>query len=295
MNGRKDLSAVSQGTVESIVEMPLTELYPFPGSPFIVRDDEAMRETAKSVMELGVLVPAIVRPREGGGFEIIAGHRRKQACELAGMKTMPVIIRDLDLDSATIMLVDSNVQREQILPSERAKAYKMRLEAMKRQAELGNATAPNHSAHFRSDDAVGKAGGISGDTVRNYISLNNLVPELMQMVDERKISLTPAYQIASLTEQEQHLLLDTMESEQTTPSVSQAQRMKKLSQSRNLNEDTMLDIMMEQKKPEGYSITLSGDKVRRYFPKSYTPAQMEEIIYRLLEHWQQNTRKSKMK
>ena len=206
-----------------------------------------------------------------------------------------VIIRALDPDSATIMLVDSNIQREQILPSERAKAYKMRLEAVRRQGKRLESAAPNNSAHFRSDDAVGNADGVSGDTVRNYIALNNLVPELMQMVDEKKISLTPAYQIASLTETEQRLLVETIDSEQATPSVSQAQRMKKLSQRGELNEDAMLDIMMERKKPEGYSITLSGDKVRRYFPKSFTPAQMEEVIYKLLEHWQQNTHKSSTK
>ena len=295
MNEKNDLNSADQKLSETIVEMPLTELHPFPGNPFIVRDDEAMRDTAKSVKELGILVPAIVRPREGGGYEIIAGHRRKQACELAGKKTMPVIIRALDPDSATIMLVDSNIQREQILPSERAKAYKMRLEAVRRQGKRLESAAPNNSAHFRSDDAVGNADGVSGDTVRNYIALNNLVPELMQMVDEKKISLTPAYQIASLTETEQRLLVETIDSEQATPSVSQAQRMKKLSQRGELNEDAMLDIMMERKKPEGYSITLSGDKVRRYFPKSFTPAQMEEVIYKLLEHWQQNTHKSSTK
>ena len=292
MNGNNDLHSADRKPSERIVEIPLTELHPFPGNPFLVRDDEAMRDTAKSVKELGILVPAIVRPREGGGYEIIAGHRRRQACELAGLKSMPVIIRDLDQDSAIIMLVDSNVQREQILPSERARAYKMRLEAVKRQGKRVDLTSPNNSARFRSDDLIGQAEGVSGDTVRNYIALNNLVPELMQMVDEKKISLTPAYQIASLTESEQQLLVETIESEQTTPSVSQAQRMKKLSQSGELNEDTMLDIMMEQKKPEGYSITLAGDKVRSYFPKSYTPAQIEATIYRLLELWQKRRQRS---
>ena len=170
MNEKNDLNSADQKLSETIVEMPLTELHPFPGNPFIVRDDEAMRDTAKSVKELGILVPAIVRPREGGGYEIIAGHRRKQACELAGKKTMPVIIRALDPDSATIMLVDSNIQREQILPSERAKAYKMRLEAVRRQGKRLESAAPNNSAHFRSDDAVGNADGVSGDTVRNYIA-----------------------------------------------------------------------------------------------------------------------------
>ena len=235
---------------EVVVQIPLSELHPFPDHPFQVREDASMQETAESVKEYGVLVPAPARPREDGGYELIAGHRRKHACELAGLATMPVIVRDIDRDAATIIMVDSNLQRENILPSERAKAYKMKMEAIKRQGARTDLTSPKISAKFRSDDEVGQDAGVSGDTIRNYIALTQLVPELQQMVDEKKIALSPAYQLAALTPKEQGLLLETIDSEQTTPSLSQAQRMKKLSQSGELNEDTMLSIMMEQKKPE---------------------------------------------
>ena len=275
---------------ERIISLPLDQLHPFPNRPYGIREDQAMQDTMDSVKQNGVVVPAIVRPRAEGGYEIIAGHRRKLASEQAGFSEMPCIIRNLTDDEAIIQLVDSNAQREDVLPSERAKAYKMRLEAIKRTAgrprkDLSE-NAPNNSANFRSDDEVGTVDGISGDTVRNIISLNNLVPELMQMVDEKKISRTPAYQLAALTEPEQRVLLDTIDSEQATPSVSQAQRIRKLSQIGELNEDSMLQIMMEQKKPQDFSITLPMNKLRKYFPKSYTPARMEETIYKLLEAWQ---------
>ena len=216
---------------EVVVQIPLSELHPFPDHPFQVREDASMQETAESVKEYGVLVPALARPREDGGYELIAGPRRKHACELAGLATMPVIVRDIDRDAATIIMVDSNLQRENILPSERAKAYKMKMEAIKRQGARTDLTSPKISAKFRSDDEVGQDAGVSGDTIRNYIALTQLVPELQQMVDEKKIALSPAYQIASLTPKEQGLLLETIDSEQATPSLSQAQRMKKLSQS----------------------------------------------------------------
>lgn len=190
---------------EVVVRLPLADLYPFPDHPFQVRDDEEMRETIQSVKEYGVIVPAIVRPREEGGYEIVAGHRRKYACEQAGLDTMPVLIRNLDRDAATIIMVDSNLQRENILPSERAKAYKMKLEAIKRQGARNDLTSPKISAKLRSDDEIGQQMGVSGDTVRNYISLTNLVPELMQMVDEKKIALSPAYQIAALKPEEQQM------------------------------------------------------------------------------------------
>ena len=269
-----------------MVRLPLTDLYPFPDHPFQVRDDEEMRETIQSVKEYGVIVPAIVRPREEGGYEIVAGHRRKYACEQAGLDTMPVLIRNLDRDAATIIMVDSNLQRENVLPSERANAYKMKMEAIKRQGARTDLTSPKISAKFRSDDEIGQEAGVSGDTIRNYIALTQLVPELQQMVDEKKIALSPAYQIAALTPKEQGLLLETIDSEQATPSLSQAQRMKKLSQSGELNEDTMLSIMMEQKKPEKNDITLSGEKLRKYFPRSYTPFQIENTIFKLLDAWQ---------
>ena len=213
---------------EMVVPIPLTELHPFPNHPFKVRDDEAMKETTESVKEYGVLTPAIVRPREEGGYEIVAGHRRKRACELAGLTALPALVRNLDDDTATILMVDSNIQRENILPSERAQAYKMKLETIKRRGARTDLTSPNNSAKLRSDDEIGAAMGMSGDTVRNYISLTQLVPELQQMVDDKKIAVTPAYQIAALKPEEQALLVETMESEQATPSVSQAQRMKKL-------------------------------------------------------------------
>lgn len=265
--------------------MPLADLHPFPNHPYGIREDQAMQDTVDSVKANGVVVPAIVRPRAEGGYEIVAGHRRKLASEQAGLSDMPCIVRNLTDDEAIIQLVDSNAQREDVLPSERAKAYKMRLEAIKRQGARTDLTAPNLSAKFRSDDKVGSTEGISGDTVRNIISLTNLVPELMQMVDDKKIALTPAYQISNLTEPEQRLLLETIDSEQATPSVSQAQRMRKLSQAGELNEDNMLEIMMEQKKPESFNIIIPMDKLRKYFPKSYSPAKMEETIFKLLDQW----------
>ncbi len=275
--------------MEQIICIPLGELHHFPNHPYSIREDQAMQDTVDSVKQTGIIVPAIVRPRAEGGYEIVAGHRRKLASERAGFTDMPCIVRNLTDDEAIIQLVDSNAQREDVLPSERAKAYKMRLEAIKRTAgsppRQAQENMPNNSANSRSDDEVGNTDGISGDTVRNIISLNNLVPELMQMVDDKKISLTPAYQIAALTEPEQRILLETMDSEQATPSVSQAQRMRKLSQTGELNEDNMLQIMMEQKKPSNFSIKIPLDKLRKYFPKSYSPARMEETIFKLLDQW----------
>lgn len=275
---------------EVVRQIPLTELHPFPYHPFKIRDDESMRETAESIKEYGVLVPALARPRKKGGYELIAGHRRKYCCELAGLETMPVIVRDIDKDTATIIMVDSNLQRENILPSERAQAYKMKLDAIKRRAgrpaKGEKRNSPKISANFRSDDEIGTDAGVSGDTIRNYISLTQLVPELQQMVDDKKIALTPAYQLASLTPEEQKFLLITIDSEQATPSLSQAQRMKKLSQDGKLNEDTMLEIMIEPKKAEKENVTLSGSKLRKYFPRSYTPLQIETTIFKLLDAWQ---------
>ena len=239
---------------EVVEQIPLSELHPFPDHPFQVRDDDAMQETAESIKTYGILVPALARPREDGGYELIAGHRRKHACELAGLTTMPVIVRDIDRDAATIIMVDSNLQRENILPSERAKAYKMKLDAIRRKAgrpaKGEKENLPQLAANFRADDEVAKDAGISGDTVRRYIRLTELSPELQQMVDEKKIAMTPAVEISYLKPEEQKMLLTAMDSEQATPSLSQAQRMKKLSREGGLNDDSMLDIMMEQKKPE---------------------------------------------
>ena len=261
------------------------QLHPHPLSPFGIRDDPSMMELVESVKQFGVLVPAIARPREDGSYELIAGHRRQKACELAGLDSMPVIVMNLDDNDAIIQMVESNIQRENILPSERAKAYKLKMEALKRQGARSDLTSPKISAKFRSDDSVGDEAGVSGDTVRNYIALNNLIPELMEMVDEKRIALSPAYQIAALPKESQEQLLDTIESEQATPSLSQAQRLRKLSQAGELNEDTMLSIMMEQKKPERNDITLSGDKLKKYFPRSYSPKRIEETIFKLLDAW----------
>ncbi len=271
--------------LERLQYIPLTELYPFPDHPFSVKDDDSMKETVESVKERGVLTPAIVRPREGGGYEIVAGHRRKRACELAGLDAMPAIVRDLDRDSAIIVMVDTNIQRENISPMEKARALKMKMEALKRQGARTDLTSPKFSAKFRSDDEIGAEMGMSGDTVRNMISLTQLVPELQQMVDGGKIAMTPAYQIAALKPEEQSLLVETIESEQATPSLSQAQRMKKLSQSGKLDEDSMLSIMSEEKKPEVDKIVLTTDTLRKYFPRSYTPRQMQDTIIKLLEQW----------
>ena len=280
-------------SAETITRIPLKDLRPSPLSPYAVRDDEAMRILAESVRTCGILTPAIVRPADGG-YEIVSGHRRKYACELAGFDEMPCIVRELDNNEAVIQMVDANAQREEVLPSERAKAYQLRLEAIKRQGQRTDLTSAesfsklNRSAKFRSDDLIGAVCGVSGDTVRNTIKLNNLIPPLMRMVDEKKISLTPAYQIADLTEHEQELLVDTIDSEQATPSVSQAQRMKKLSRDGELNEDTMLEILSAQKKPESMNVVLSGKRLEAYFPRSWTPAKIEATIYRLLDAWQRN-------
>ena len=275
---------------EVIVHLPLSELHPFPENPYAVRDDPAMQATADSIKSYGVLTPAIVRPVADGGYEIISGHRRKYGCELAGFDTMPCIVRNLDDDEAVIQLVDSNAQREDVLPSERAKAYKMRLEAIKRRAGRPSRdrkeNLPQVAANFRSDDEVAKASGISGDTVRRYVRLTELTLPLLQMVDEKKIALTPAVELSYLKPEEQALMVDTIESEQATPSLSQAQRLRRMSEAGTLNEDTMLGIMMEQKKPEKNDITLSVEKLRKYFPRSYTPKQIEETIFKLLDAWQ---------
>ena len=275
---------------EKVTDMPLSELHPFPDHPFQVRDDDAMKETVESIKKYGVLVPAIVRPRADGGYELISGHRRNRACELAGLPTMPVIVRNLDDDAATIIMVDSNIQRENILPSERAKAYKMKLEAMKRQAgrpSLENGGQVGHDLRgIKTRDLIAENSEDSARTIQRYIRLNELTPELQQMVDDKKIAMTPAVELSYLKPEEQTLLLDTIESEQATPSLSQAQRLKKFSAEGHLNEDSMLAIMSEEKKPEKNDLTIKADKLQKYFPKSYTPQQMEQVIIRLLDGWQ---------
>ena len=269
----------------AIAKINLSELHPFPDHPFGVRDDLAMEEMVESIREYGVLVPAIARPREDGGYELISGHRRKHACELAGIDTMPVIVKDIDRNAATIIMVDSNLQRENILPSEKAKAYKMKLEAIKRQGARHDLTSDQVGRKFESADLVAQQSSDSKTQVRRYIRLTELEPELQKMVDEGKIGMTPAVELSYLKPDEQKLLIDTIDSEQATPSLSQAQRMKRLSQEGKLNDDTMLGIMMEQKKPENWNLTLPMDKIKRYFPRSYTPQRMEETIIKLLENW----------
>ena len=276
---------------EKVQEIPLEELHPFPNHPFKVLDDDRMLDTAESIREHGVLVPAIARPRTTGGYELIAGHRRKRGCELAGLATMPVIVRDLDDDAATIIMVDSNIQRESLLPSERAFAYKMKLDAIKRQGARSDLTSLQ-VAQKLSVQKVGDDVGISKDQVRRYIRLTELIPPLLNLVDERKIAFNPAVELSYLKPEEQTILLDAMDSEQATPSLSQAQRLKQFSQQGRLSEDVMCAILSEEKKTEVDRITLSNETLRRYFPRSYTPKQMEETILKLLEGWHRRRQQS---
>ncbi len=272
---------------EKVVEIPLSELHPFKDHPFKVKDDDAMMETADSIRQYGVLVPAIVRPDADGGYELVAGHRRHHASELAGKETLPCIVRDLDDDAATIIMVDSNLQRESLLPSERAFAYKMKLEAVKHQGARTDLTSVQVEQKLSARDRVAQeAGEKSGIQVMRYIRLTELIPPLLDMVDEKKIALSPAYELSFLKPEEQAQLVETMDYEQATPSLSQAQRMKKFSQEGRLTEDVMLAIMSEEKKSELDRVTLTSDTLRKYFPKSYTPKKMEETIIKLLEAWQ---------
>ena len=273
--------------LEKIQEIPLSELHPFKDHPFKVKDDDAMIETADSIKKYGVLVPAIARPLPDGGYELVAGHRRRRASELAGKETMPVIVRDLDDDAATIIMVDSNLQRENLLPSERAFAYKMKLEAIKHQGARTDLTSVQVEQKLSARDQVAKeAGERSGIQVMRSVRLTELIPELLDMVDAKKIAFNPAYELSFLKPDEQQMLVETMDYEQATPSLSQAQRMKKFSQDGKLSEDVMLAIMSEEKKGDLDKVTLSSDTLRKYFPKSYTPAKMQETIIKLLEQWQ---------
>lgn len=274
---------------EKVMEIPLAELHAFEGHPFKVKDDESMLETAESVRQYGVLVPAIARPRAEGGYELIAGHRRHRASELAEKETMPVIVRDLDDDAATIIMVDSNLQRESLLPSERAFAYKMKLDAMKHQGErldLTCAQVGHKSDGKKSRDILAEQVGQSKNQIQRFIRLTELIPPLLDMVDEKKIAFNPAYELSFLTKEEQKTLVETMDYEQATPSLSQAQRMKKFSQEGKLTGDVMLAIMSEEKKSDLDKVTFTSDTLRKYFPKSYTPKKMEETIIKLLEQWQ---------
>ena len=270
---------------EKVQEIPLGELHPFRNHPFKVKDDAAMQDTVDSVREYGVLVPAIARPDPDGGYELIAGHRRHHASELAGKETMPVIIRDLDDDAATIIMVDSNLQREELLPSERAFAYKMKLEALKHQGARTDLTSSQVGTRLRADELIAQQSGESRNQIQRYIRLTELIPTLLDMVDERKIALNPAVELSYLKKEEQTLLLEAMDSEQATPSLSQAQRLKKFSQQKMLSLDVMRAVMSEEKKTDLDRVTLKNETLRKYFPKSYTPKQMEDTIIKLLEGW----------
>lgn len=271
---------------ERVQEIPLDQLKPFKNHPFKVRDDQRMLDTVDSIREYGVLVPAIARPDPEGGYELISGHRRKRGCEMAGLQTMPVIIRDLDDDAAVLVMVDSNIQREELLPSERAFAYKMKLEALKHQGARSDLTSMQ-VAQKLSVQKVGDDAGVSKDQVRRFIRLTELISELLDMVDERKLAFNPAVEVSYLKQDEQRMLLEAMDAEQTTPSLSQAQRLKKFSQEGRLTEEAMSAIMSEEKKSDMDKVTLRSDTLRRYFPKSYTPKQMEQTIIKLLDVWKQ--------
>jgi ParB family chromosome partitioning protein len=279
-------------TQEKVIDIPLTQLHPFKNHPFKVTDDESMLETAESITKHGVLVPVIARPREEGGYELISGHRRKRASELAGKETLPCIVRNLDDDAATIIMVDSNIQRENILPSERVFAYKLKLDAIRRQAGRPSNNSRQVVGNLESAAIVGKDAGESGRQVQRFIRLTELVPELLDMVDTKKIAFNPAVELSYLKPHEQIQLMEAMDMEQATPSLSQAQRLKKYSQDGKLTFDVMTAIMSEDKKGELDKVTLTGDKLKKYFPKSYTPQQMEETIIKLLEGWSRKRQQS---
>ena len=277
--------------VEGLFQLSTSCLTPFSRHPYKVRDDDAMRDMAESVKQYGVLSPAIARPLPDGGYELVSGHRRKRACELAGLETMPVIVRELDDDAAVILVVDSNLQREGLLPSERAFAYKLKLEAIQHQGKRTDLTSRQVVDKLKAADRVGEDVGESARQVQRYIRLTELIPPLLDMVDERKIAFNPAYELSFLKQDEQRLLLDAMDSEQATPSLSQAQRLKQFSQRGELTAEVMRAIMSEEKKPEIDRITIAGDRLRKYFPRSYTPKQMEETIIKLLEQWQKRKKR----
>ena len=272
---------------EQVQQIPIDALHPFTNHPFKVLDDEAMTRTVESIAQYGVLAPLIARPRpDGDGYEIISGHRRQYAAKLAGLETLPVIVRQMSDDAAVILMVDSNLQREHILPSERAFAYKMKLDAIKNQGARSDLTSPQLAAKFRSDDAVAKDQGISGDTVRRYIRLTSLIPELLDIVDEKKISFNPAVELSYLDESQQRDFLEAMNDTQNAPSLSQAQQLKKMAQQGDFSYEKAFDVMGQEKKSEKDTVTIKNETLRKYFPRSYTPKQMEEKIIQLLDAWQ---------
>ena len=277
---------------EQVQQIPIGELFPFKNHPFKVLDDDSMSDTVESVKQYGVLSPLIARPRPKGGYEIISGHRRQHAAELAGLETLPVIVREMSDDAAVILMVDSNLQRETISPMERAQAYKMKLDAIKNQGARSDLTSPQVASKFRSDDEVAKGQGISGDTVRRFIRLTNLIPELLDMVDNKTVSFNPAVELSYLSPEQQQEVIRAMDDTQNFPSVSQAKRIKKLAQDGTFTTETVVAIMGEEKKSELDTVTIKNDTLKKYFPRSYTPKQMEDTIIKLLEQWQKKRQRS---
>ena len=291
---KKEAEAPAEAVTETVQRMPLSELHPFEGHPFKVLDDDSMTETVESIRQMGVANPLIVRPDPDGGYEIISGHRRRHAAELAGLDTIPVIVRELDDDAAVIMMVDSNLQRENILPSERAKAYKMKLEALKHQGQRHDLTSTQVVEKLAAEQ-VGDDAGISRESVRRFVRLTELIPEILDMVDEKKISMTPAVELSYLKPEEQRNFLEAMDYAQAAPSVSQAQRMKKKSQEDGCTLEDMCGIMDEVKKDDMGQIAFKTSDLQKFFPKSYTPRQMSDTILRLLEQWQRRRQRDQQR
>ena len=271
---------------EQVQQIPIGELFPFKNHPFKVLDDESMQRTVESVEQYGVLSPLIARPRAEGGYEIISGHRRQHAAQLAGLDALPVIVRNMDDDAAVLLMVDSNLQRENILPSERAFAYKMKLEALKNQGARSDLTSTQLVSKLRSNEQLGAENNQSRETVRRFIRLTNLIPELLDMVDEKKIAFNPAVELSYLDESQQRDFLEAMNDTQNAPSLSQAQRLKKLAQEGHFSYDVAFAVMGEEKKDELDKVVIKNDTLRKYFPRSYTPKQMEDTIIKLLDQWQ---------
>ena len=277
---------------EQVQQIPIGELFPFKNHPFKVLDDEAMQRTVESVAQYGVLAPLLARPRPEGGYEIISGHRRQHAAELAGLETLPVIVRQMDDDAAIILMVDSNLQREHILPSERAFAYKMKLDAMKNQGTRSDLTSTQVVSKLRSNEKLGAENNQSRETVRRFIRLTNLTPELLDMVDNKTVSFNPAVELSYLSPEQQQEVIRAMDDTQNFPSVSQAKRIKKLAQDGTFTTEAVVAIMGEEKKSELDTVTIKNDTLRKYFPRSYTPKQMEDTIIKLLEQWQKKRQHS---
>ena len=277
---------------EQVRQIPIGELFPFKNHPFKVLDDDSMSDTVESVKQYGVLSPLIARPRPKGGYEIISGHRRQHAAELAGLETLPVIVRQMDDDAAIILMVDSNLQREHILPSERAFAYKMKLDAMKNQGTRSDLTSTQVVSKLRSNEKLGAENNQSRETVRRFIRLTNLIPELLDMVDNKTVSFNPAVELSYLSPEQQQEVIRAMDDTQNFPSVSQAKRIKKLAQDGTFTTETVVAIMGEEKKSELDTVTIKNDTLRKYFPRSYTPKQMEDTIIKLLEQWQKKRQHS---